>query len=353
MSRYLYKSLIPVGLVVLLGIRSSAQPAIIQVVNQATVSKVWDGGQHNAFTDLVWHNGRFFLTFREAGRHVPQNHSEDGKIRVLVSEDGKKWDPFFLLSLPGLDLRDPKFSVTPGGKLMLNMGGSYYENGKLLKRVSHVSFLQGETFTTPIPLKYSRNMQSDHNWLWTVTWNKRDAYGVVYRKGETFLVKSRNGLKYKMATQFDLDHFPNEAKPVFLRDGKMMIVIRRDGNDLKPSERTGLIGISEPPYQDWKWKDLGIRLGGPHLIPFYDDQWLLGTRRFDGNQKFTAVYLLMPDGTTKKLIDLPSGGDTSYPGMVIRDGMLWVSYYSSHEGKSNIYLAQLDLDDILKLADKP
>ena len=41
------------------------------------------------------------------------------------------------------------------------------------------------------------------------------------------------------------------------------------------------------------------------------------------------------------MLTFPSGGDTSYPGLVWHDGRLWMSYYSSHEGKSAIYLAQI------------
>jgi hypothetical protein len=41
---------------------------------------------------------------------------------------------------------------------------------------------------------------------------------------------------------------------------------------------------------------------------------------------------------------LPSGGDTSYAGMVWRENLLWLSYYSSHEDHASIYLAQLRLD---------
>ncbi len=41
------------------------------------------------------------------------------------------------------------------------------------------------------------------------------------------------------------------------------------------------------------------------------------------------------------MLTLPSGGDTSYAGMVWHDGVLWVSYYASHEGKSAIYLARV------------
>ena len=43
------------------------------------------------------------------------------------------------------------------------------------------------------------------------------------------------------------------------------------------------------------------------------------------------------------LLTLPSGGDCSYPGMAWQDDILWVSYYSSHEGKTSIYLAKVKL----------
>jgi hypothetical protein len=43
------------------------------------------------------------------------------------------------------------------------------------------------------------------------------------------------------------------------------------------------------------------------------------------------------------LLDLPSSGDSSYPGMVWHQGLLWISYYSSHEGKTAIYLARVKL----------
>ena len=47
------------------------------------------------------------------------------------------------------------------------------------------------------------------------------------------------------------------------------------------------------------------------------------------------------DGGYEPALTLPSGGDTSYAGMVWHEGLLWVSYYSSHEGKSAIYLAKV------------
>ena len=48
-------------------------------------------------------------------------------------------------------------------------------------------------------------------------------------------------------------------------------------------------------------------------------------------------------GNWNELVELPSGGDTSYPGMALRGSQLLVSYYSSHEEKTAVYLARLRL----------
>ena len=44
------------------------------------------------------------------------------------------------------------------------------------------------------------------------------------------------------------------------------------------------------------------------------------------------------------ILELPSGGDCSYPGLVFFEGHLYVSYYSSHEGKASIYVAKVKID---------
>ena len=71
-----------------------------------SVKKIWDQGEHNAFTDLIRHQDKWFCTFREAGDHV----SPGGKIRVIVSDDGERWESAALLADTGFDLRDPKIS---------------------------------------------------------------------------------------------------------------------------------------------------------------------------------------------------------------------------------------------------
>src|SRR3954471_1308830 len=96
----------------------SAAPAPVLV----SVEKIWDRGAHNAFTDLVRWQGKWYCTFREADGHV----GGDGKLRVLESADGNAWEPVALIAEEGIDLRDPKLSVTPKDQLMISAGGSVY-----------------------------------------------------------------------------------------------------------------------------------------------------------------------------------------------------------------------------------
>ena len=83
-------------------------PALAASPEAVSVQRIWDAGAHNAFTDLIRFRDRWYCTFREAEAHVGGN----GKLRVLESDRGEKWDSAALLSEDGIDLRDPKLSIT-------------------------------------------------------------------------------------------------------------------------------------------------------------------------------------------------------------------------------------------------
>ena len=68
-----------------------------------------------------------------------------------------------------------------------------------------------------------------------------------------------------------------------------------------------------------------------------------GTRLYDGKVRTSLSWLDPEAGKLVELLALPSGGDTSYPGLVWHDDLLWMSYYSSHEGKAAIYLAKIKI----------
>ena len=267
------------------------------------------------------------------------------EIRVLVSTDGKKWESFALLAKKNYDLRDSKLSVTPDGRLMVLMGGSNYDGKDLVNRLTHVSFLNkiGKQFSEPEPVKIDKKIQSDYDWLWRVTWFNETGYGVVYRKkdktkSEVFLIKTKNGVEYTLVSALNIDNLPGESTVCFNPDGEMLILMRCDGGD-----KHGFIGTAYPPYTHWKWADLGIRLGGPNMILF-NNTYIIGTRSFPEGGSKTALFFSGKSGPPRQFLELPSGGDTSYQGMLIYNDTLWVSYYSSHEGKSQIYLARIPME---------
>ena len=60
----------------------------------------------------------------------------------------------------------------------------------------------------------------------------------------------------------------------------------------------------------------------------------------------TALCRVEPwSGKLSEALTLPSGGDTSYAGMAFHEGLLWVSYFSSHEEKMSIYLATVKVEN--------
>ncbi|MGV3642362.1 MAG: hypothetical protein ACO1NZ_17700 [Adhaeribacter sp.] len=318
---------------------------------QVKVSKIWDAAQHNAFTSLVVHKGAFYCAFREGGRHLVKSPADYGKVRVLTSEDGEKWESFALLEAGTYDLRDPQITFTPAGKMMLLMEGVFHdhEKKKTVKTHNQVSFLdeKSKTFSPPQPVVYQGALDTGQNWIWRLTWHKGVGYGVSYRLGlgQAVLTQTTDGIHYSQVADLGLSGQPNEASLRMQPNGDMVMVIRRESDD-----RGGMVGRSAYPYTDWTWNNTGLRLGGPFLMDLGKDQLLLGTRDYLPERKArTAIYRLNSSGQPVKLLELASGGDTSYPEMVIHKRELWISYYSSHEGKASIYLARIPRKDLLAL----
>jgi hypothetical protein len=322
---------------------SAAEPEIV------SVKKIWDAGEHNAFTDLIrWHD-KWYCTFRESAAHV----GGDGQIRVLESTDGDAWKSAALISEKGIDLRDPKLSITPDDRLMIVGGGSVYEGKTLKGRQPRVMFSKdGHEWTPP------ERVLEEGDWLWRVTWHNGKAYGVSYDAAERSssaakeaaktgkvengpanwklkLVESSDGVHYTLVTHLDVPGHPNETTLRFMPDGEMVALVRREGGNTM-----GWIGHARSPYKDWTWHELKHRIGGPNFIRLPDGTLWAACRSYPGGAK-TVLARLTLDGGYEPKLTFPSGGDNSYAGLVWHDGLLWMSYYSSHEGKTSIYLAKI------------
>lgn len=305
--------------------------------------KIWDQSLHAAFTDLIYFQGRWYCAFRESNQHAG---GENGKIRIIESSDGKVWHSTILLEETGVDLRDPKLSITPNDQLMLLVGGSYYSpEGQFLSCLSRVAFSKEGKRWSPFT-----TILEPFEWLWRVTWHQGSAYGISYRssnisqKERTLtLFSSRDGIHYEKIKELEVTGLPSEATLHFLPSGEMVVLVRRRGN--------AWIGIASPPFQEWQWKEAQIALGSPNYVIDSKGSFFASGRVFEKNQEGkivekTILAKMSLEGL-EKILDLPSGGDdTSYPGMVFHEGILWISYYSSHEeNKASIFLAKIQIND--------
>jgi hypothetical protein len=296
------------------------------------VRKIWDKAPHNAFTDLTRFKGRWYCVFREGKKHV----APDGALRVLTSADGKTWASAALLTAPDADLRDAKITVTPRGQLMLNGAGALHKPAPH----THQSLVwfsdDGKSWGEPTKIG------DPGYWLWRVTWHKDACYGVGYatsaRPRQARLYRSTDGKHFtRLVDSLYREGRPNEATLAFLPDDTAYCLLRREN---KPHD-SGLLGTAKPPYTDWTWKDLGVRIGGPNLIRLPDGRLVAVVRLYDRKVRTAVCTLDAEAGKLTDVLTLPSGGDCSYAGLVWHDGLLWISYYSSHEGKTSIYLAKV------------
>jgi len=304
------------------------------------VKKIWDDAPHNAFTDLIRFNKNFYCVFRQGRSHV----STDGKIRVIESKDANSWSSAALIEQEGVDLRDGHLSITPDKRLML-IGGyaKRKEDHQHVPTATFVSFSKDAR-------KWSKPkiITKEGNWLWQVSWFKNNAYGISYKSEKTGLVidllKSNDGINFKPHTEkMFTEGSPCEATVRFIPDGTCYALVRR--NAKKPPS-SAMLGVSKPDYKKWKWFDLGEEFrvfGGPNFIQTPSGHWIAAGRMHQGGAHTAITYLDIKNGTMTKLLKLPSAGDTSYPGLVCYKNTLYVSYYSSHEKKTSIYLAKLKI----------
>lgn len=303
-----------------------------------SVEKIWSHAYHNAMPDIIYYRDRFLCCLRESTNHVGAG---EGQIRILSSPDGVHWEAVALIILRGVDLRDPMLSEMPDGRLQLNMGGSIIKKKRYHGCYPCVAFSSdGHTWSDVAMLKMP------DEWLWRVTWHKGVGYTVAYRQTDRYdrrkpwvitLFTTTDGLNYVPQGLFDVPDHPSEVTLRFTTQDMMVAMVRRQGY--------GCIGSSNPPYNRWSWFITKHYFGGPNFVILPNGQMWAGSRMYIPGKHHQARTILayMTQQYYEPVLILPSGGDTSYPGMLFRDEILYMCYYSSHQGKSMIYLARIKL----------
>lgn len=306
-----------------------------------SINKIWDRSKHAAFTDFIKWNGHFYCIFRESDSHYG---GLNGVLNLLTSSNGIVWELLATIEQEGWDLRDPKLSIMPDGRLMLLAGGTYLNGNKERLAIrSFVSFSSNGQDWSDFETVFSEK------WLWRVTWFQGKGYGMVYYYSEDEnqlspwrlgLYETTDGVNYQKLSVFNIPGKPSEVTIRFLPSKQLVALIRRDGNH----GREAWIGSSFPPYEDWLFSETSTETGGPNFIILPDESmWAAGRVIAEspyGSLEKMALFEMNMNNLIPRLI-LPSGGDCSYPGMVYDEPYVWISYYSSHEGHASIYLAKV------------
>ncbi len=303
-----------------------------------SVEKIWDQAGHNAFTDLTRFQNLFYCCFREAS-----STTGEGVIRILLSSTGKVWIDQGTLAEAGTDLRDPKLIITPDNKrLYLLCAGHYATQG----RQSRYATTQDGKVWTPL-----QKLLAKGDTLWRATVNPADkrfyaaSFNIHPNSGgpapepewslKTYA--STDGSVWQLSSIMQVPGQPAETTLRFLKDGSALALVTRQGGD-----RKGAIGMAKAPYREWTWASAGVPLGGPNFIELPDGRLIAGSRGFGATPGAHMVLFTMTPNSLTPLLELPSGGDCSYPGLYWLDDVLHVTYYSSHEGnKAAIYHAQV------------
>ncbi|CUS47685.1 MAG: BNR repeat-like domain [Idiomarinaceae bacterium HL-53] len=295
-----------------------------------SAKRIWARAPHNAFTDLVWFRDAWWCAFREGENHV----SPDGRVRLLRSKNGDSWRTVKVFEMEHADLRDPSLVVNPQNELVLLSAAKVNrsEHGYSHQVYAWVS-RRGRSWKAPVPVG-ERDL-----WLWRVAFLKppaREGLGVAYKVGGDYharLYKTDDAIHFEPIVNRlrgkRKPEYSNESGVCFTSDGTAWCLMRRD-------PQPALLGSAEPPYEKWQWKNSKVRIGGPVMVALEDDRLLAVVRFYtiENKQLIAArtsfAWVDKETGALTECGRLPSGGDTSYAGLVVREGVAYVSYYSAH-----------------------
>ena len=351
-------------LCLLFGLILAGQTAQWPQVKATNIRRAFHNGEHNAFTDLVRWQGKFWLTFRSC----PDGHMvhPTASIIILSSPDTQKWTQEHRFSVPQRDTRDPHFLVFKD-KLFIYTGTWYCGDSSparseytLNRHLGYAAWsADGKKWHSPIMLEGTFG-----HYIWKANTFNGKAY-LCGRRNREFDIKARgegatvesamlesdDGLIWRTRTLFQ-EVRGDETAFQFGSKGDILAIGRRGGDKAQLLK-------SKPPYRKWNRREMDRYIGGP-LLTKWGGRHVAGGRKsgaaFVGKRgPKTALYWLNPEAKNEKdllteLVDLPSNGDTPYPGFVeLSPTRAIVSWYSSHEKDSKgkqitaIYMADLKI----------
>jgi hypothetical protein len=324
--------------------------------------EVVNDGMHNAFTDLIYWNNKFFLVYTKSSFHAGSNKS---CLIIESSSDARNWTRLARLTGDGDDIRDPKFAIIKdklfiyalkNAKVFAFPTETFYSisnDGLTWSGFKSIGY-RGYLFWRP---KTSDNI----DWFVAAYW---------YKMGKSILLKSQDGINWSYSGPIYSGKNAGETDIVFCRpdsdrDGTVPMIasVRSEFGDcyLKNPEGSTMILSSYSPYHNWTHlTNSNQRLDGPCLFIINKRVYAIGRYQpFLGgickylgglfSQKRTAIYLVSANGLSY-IAELPSSGDTSYAGSVVVEDYLYISYYTSDINKDYPWIMGLFCSSSVRMA---
>ncbi|MFZ5856862.1 MAG: sialidase family protein [Chloroflexota bacterium] len=296
---------------------------------------VVDDGKHNAFTDLLHWRGQFWLAYISSPSHFASKHS---RVVILRSDDAQDWQEVVRFSGNGEDIRDPKLGVVDGQLFLYALLNKRFDPEPYKTITAHSN--DGATWSaleavTPTGWLLGRPVTTD-NATWFTPAHRID-------HGTAALLRSTDGVTWEIHSTIHAGDRADETAVQLLADGRLLAVTRLEagGGILGNAQAGTLISSARPPFTEWTqlgWSKV-TRLDGPTLVRHGERVYALGRRQVRVARPFLgqgsalgrkrSALFVVEDGALIHLIDLPSAGDTSYPGAVIVNEKLFVSYYTN------------------------
>ncbi len=309
---------------------------------------------HKSNTKLFYFHGYFYLAYQNSKWHLQDKNGEIVIARSLDASEGS-WEKMASIKGPGQnDVRDPLLTEI-NGRLFCYFLPNYLFDPEP-NETYYCTSVDGKTWTTPeqvyISVNYDDGVKLEGNWVFgrqrPLTKDNRIWYCIAFRsiKEEspmTILISSRDGVNWREHSLIYSAHAGEEPTFEFLPNGEIRATLRVGAMSSmsgyifgNPSGGT-IIATSYNNLQDWSYApDFQTRLDGGTMFivngrTFVAGRDHLGPRIDMGNhvaKKRTAIYEVKEDRLVY-LFDLPSDGDTAYTGVVVKDGEVYVSYYTN------------------------
>lgn len=345
--------------------------------NRAEVSATlemesWDvvaNGEHNSNTDMIFWRDQFWLVHAASPYHLGTPKS---RLVIRRSSDTRSWETVATLRVPGKDIRDPKFAPI-GGRLFLyalpNSGVMATPEGTVVSISEDGTTWSEFQSVGPKGWLFWRPKSVDGRaWYVSAYW---------WDHGESILLRSLDGLEWEQVSTIYQGEGNDETAIEFLPDGRLLATARLE---VTPDTLTGnndastLLAVAKPPFERWTYQKSQVtRLDGPVLFSHAGRVFAVA-RHQPGHRgpltqlggmwsrKRTALYEVTALRLTH-LSDLPSAGDTTYAGVVLRDGVAYIDYYTSAIDRdypwflgmflpTDIRMARVSLDSLVALADE-